>query len=112
MSTTTTQFEAIMLKGIASQILQMNLPTISIVNQMLKELDLHITDKEFVYSGEKFKRAIIACLMFSNANNNQGLNKVDGANFGEQCNTIIYAALNSKSYTECLSKFKDITSNT
>ena len=35
--------------------------------------------------------ALLACLMFSGANDNRGLSKISGINFGEQVKTIIDA---------------------
>lgn len=37
------------------------------------------------------KLALLACLMFSGANSNQGLSKISGISFGEQVETILSA---------------------
>lgn len=43
------------------------------------------------YTLEEVQMILVSTLMFSNANNNQGLTKVSGNNYGEQALTIINA---------------------
>ena len=53
------------------------------------------------YSRQQVKQLIIGLLMFSNANDNQGLTKIIGLTFGEKADSIINA-LNYKLTRESL----------
>jgi hypothetical protein len=43
------------------------------------------------FTREEVTNILVSALMFSSANNNQGLSKVKGETFGEQAETIIKA---------------------
>lgn len=43
------------------------------------------------YTVEDVQKILVASIMFSNSNNNQGLSLVKGKNFGEKAQTIINA---------------------
>jgi len=61
------------------------------------------------YSSQELYRAVLACVIFSTANDNQGLKEVAGKTFGDKVHTIIHHTLNSKSAVEVVSKLKTFT---
>lgn len=97
------QQQAVILKGIAQQILSMNVPTTDEVNKLLNEFGSHITDKDFVYSGEEVNRVIDSLLIYSG--DNLPLSTISGINASIKRGHILHTVLNSKSASEAASKF-------
>jgi len=50
---------------------------------------------EMLLSPEEVKNMLLACFMYSSANNNQGLSTIEGFTFGDQVQHIIHTVLNN-----------------
>lgn len=76
--------QAIILKGIASQILQMNMPTFTHLKKMLEVMNVADWVVDPLHSDEVYKRALLMCMIISN-----GCNKQFGQSFGDRIEDIL-----------------------
>lgn len=82
--------QAILLKGFANQILQMNMPNFSHLQKFLEEFK--ITQKvsgKYQYTYDEVHRALLMCVMIG-----KGLRKKEGQTYGERVCQILHYALN------------------
>jgi hypothetical protein len=83
--TMTHEKQAIILKGIASQLLQMNMPTFEHLKKMLKTME--VTDWVVEPAHEVYNRALLMCMMIT-----QGCGKKTYQSFGERIEEILQYA--------------------
>lgn len=86
----TAEQQAILLKGFANQILQMNMPNFGHLQKFLEEFEIQTeVSGKFQYTHDEIHRAILMCVMIG-----KGLRKKESQNYGERASEILLYALN------------------
>ena len=114
------QQQAVILKGIAQQILQMNVPTFDIVDRLFQHFDKIISDTDaindlvkhsnaHVYTGDEVKRMILSCFIFAGSKTDRyckgkDLSDIIGNTIEDKVITVMHYGLNSKTASEAATK--------
>lgn len=94
----TPEQEAVILKGIASQLLQMSKPIFGHLQTMLEDFNIqNQVSGSYQYTADEVHRALLMCAIITN-----GIKKKEGQSFGDRTCEILHFALNHNSAIDAI----------